>query len=729
MRSTKEEAEKREENAGENLVVYDAFVPIVYRQFADRECKEFDTFDDCVDEFFSKIESQKIELQQQSKQNTVSKRLDKVKLDQFKRIKSLEEKQQEYRRKAELIQNNLEDVEKAILIIRSAIANSIDWAELNRIVKEEKKNGDPIAQIIQQLHLEENKITLMLSDIPYDSDEELTSKPALVSVNISLSAHSNRQYYFDLKKNASDKLDKTQASVQKALKAAEKTAIREMKEVKVKSNMQKVRKQLWFEKFYWFLSSDNYIIISGREAMQNELIVKRYLQKGDLYVHADIHGASSCVIKNPTGNVVPPTTLEQAGTMAICRSAAWNAKVVTSAYWVYHNQVSKTAPTGEYLVQGSFMIRGKKNFLPPVQLVMGFAFLFRVEESCISKHAGERQPKLADYLDANPAQNIADKIETSDPSTNDENSSSVITSPAPQPAQEPQAPPSTTSDESPKTETGDENDVEVEIEENEEESSESGEATNENDSTNAEATPATESEANNEKEATPATEEAAAGEDKPGKAEKLKFQPAFLGIPEKYRIDSMDREEESDEDEEGKPGATKKRISKKDRKLMKKGVDPSQLPKTEPKSPAEKQEAKKGQRPPAKPATPVNKGPTRGQKSKIKKIKQKYADQDEEEREIRMKLLASAGKPAPEPIESAEPKSQRANAAPKQQNQPKNPPKKNNKQTTMTQEDIELKQQNEEALQNLALESMANTSILSELTGKPHADDVLVCFF
>ncbi len=28
-------------------------------------------------------------------------------------------------------------------------------------------------------------------------------------------------------------------------------------------------------------------------------------------------------------------------------------------------QVSKAAPSGEYLVTGSFMIRGKKNYLPP----------------------------------------------------------------------------------------------------------------------------------------------------------------------------------------------------------------------------------------------------------------------------------------------------------------------------------------------------------------------------
>lgn len=41
-------------------------------------------------------------------------------------------------------------------------------------------------------------------------------------------------------------------------------------------------------------------------------------------------------------------------------------------------QVSKTAPTGEYLTVGSFMIRGRKNFLPPNPLVMGFAFLFKL---------------------------------------------------------------------------------------------------------------------------------------------------------------------------------------------------------------------------------------------------------------------------------------------------------------------------------------------------------------
>lgn len=66
-------------------------------------------------------------------------------------------------------------------------------------------------------------------------------------------------------------------------------------------------------------------------------------------------------------------------------STAWEAKVVTSAWWVYAHQVSKTAPTGEYLTTGSFIIRGKKNFLPQSNLVMGFGFLFKLEDGSVDR--------------------------------------------------------------------------------------------------------------------------------------------------------------------------------------------------------------------------------------------------------------------------------------------------------------------------------------------------------
>jgi hypothetical protein len=116
------------------------------------------------------------------------------------------------------------------------------------------------------------------------------------------------------------------------------------------------------------------------------------MKKDDVYVHADLHGASSVIVKNINTDPIPPTTLFQAGFMSVVQSKAWDSKIVTSAWWVNSSQVSKTAPSGEYLTQGSFMIRGKKNWLPPVNLVYGFGIFFRVEESCIGRHFYERRP-------------------------------------------------------------------------------------------------------------------------------------------------------------------------------------------------------------------------------------------------------------------------------------------------------------------------------------------------
>lgn len=39
------------------------------------------------------------------------------------------------------------------------------------------------------------------------------------------------------------------------------------------------------------------------------------------------------------GGPIPPKTLNEAGTMTVCYSSAWDAKVVTSAWWVHPDQV------------------------------------------------------------------------------------------------------------------------------------------------------------------------------------------------------------------------------------------------------------------------------------------------------------------------------------------------------------------------------------------------------
>ena len=191
-------------------------------------------------------------------------------------------------------------------------------------------------------------------------------------------------------------------------------------------------------------------VISGQSAHQNELLVKRYfprmqmhtahrtqthtrtfsythryLRKGDAYVHADVRGASSCIVVNHkgAGTAIPPSVLEMAGTMTVCRSVAWSCGIIANAWWVQAHQVSKTAPSGEYLTTGSFMIRGKKNFLHPKRLEMGLAMLF------LRKKAAERDtPRPDEDVQERPAedQNTDSKDAFGTPSATSTPTASVV---------------------------------------------------------------------------------------------------------------------------------------------------------------------------------------------------------------------------------------------------------------------------------------------------------------
>lgn len=109
----------------------------------------------------------------------------------------------------------------------------------------------------------------------------------------------------------------------------------------------------------------------------------------------------SLISLSPHNEVIPPSTLLQAGDFSVCHSAAWNEKIVTSAWWVEKDQVSKTAPSGEFLTTGSFMIRGKKNYLPPSNLILGFGIMFKLHEESIAKHKVLRKQTQDSLSDTN----------------------------------------------------------------------------------------------------------------------------------------------------------------------------------------------------------------------------------------------------------------------------------------------------------------------------------------
>ncbi len=86
---------------------------------------EFPTFDRAIDEFFSQLESQKLELKAMQQEKAALKKLENVRKDHEQRIEKLQSEQAIDKRKAELIEMNEELVENALAVMRSAIANQV----------------------------------------------------------------------------------------------------------------------------------------------------------------------------------------------------------------------------------------------------------------------------------------------------------------------------------------------------------------------------------------------------------------------------------------------------------------------------------------------------------------------------------------------------------------------------------------------------------------------------
>ena len=136
-------------------------------------------------------------------------------------------------------------------------------------------------------------------------------------------------------------------------------------------------KSYWFEEYHWFFTSEGYLVVGGRNKEQNEAIVKRYMEKGDVYMHSAYGGSPSTLVKK-VGKEPPIRTLLQAANFVTSLSGAWKEGSSDKVYWVYPDQVSKTAPTGQFVQSGSFIINGKKNFVS-ADLSLGVALSFRVK--------------------------------------------------------------------------------------------------------------------------------------------------------------------------------------------------------------------------------------------------------------------------------------------------------------------------------------------------------------
>ena len=64
------------------------------------------------------------------------------------------------------------EVQAIIDILQIMINSGISWIEIQRQIKEERKSGNPYANLIYKLNLDKNNIQLMLDSVMEDPEED-----------------------------------------------------------------------------------------------------------------------------------------------------------------------------------------------------------------------------------------------------------------------------------------------------------------------------------------------------------------------------------------------------------------------------------------------------------------------------------------------------------------------------------------------------------------------------
>ncbi|MBE2899236.1 fibronectin-binding domain-containing protein [Methanothermobacter thermautotrophicus] len=330
-------------------------LPIELMVYQGRKKKYFESFNDAADEFFSSIFREEIrraheeEWEREVDRFRKRLRIQRETLEKFKKTIEVST------RRGDLLYANYSLVEDVLATIRKA-REKYSWDEIKNIIADARKRGLPEARNITEIDRMGN-LTLLLDGEP-------------VRIDSKLGVPENAEVYYEKAKKAKRKINGVMTAIERTEKEIERIERKRddaLRNIMVPRRRVK-RKLRWFEKFRWFVSSDGFLVIGGRDAGTNEIVVKKHMEPRDIYLHSDIHGAPSVVIKSG-GRDIPETTIQEAAVFAASFSSAWTRGFTSlDVYWVHPEQVTKTPKSGEFVARGAFIIRGPRNYLRGVPL-------------------------------------------------------------------------------------------------------------------------------------------------------------------------------------------------------------------------------------------------------------------------------------------------------------------------------------------------------------------------
>ncbi|MFA5050121.1 MAG: NFACT RNA binding domain-containing protein [Candidatus Micrarchaeia archaeon] len=194
-----------------------------------------------------------------------------------------------------------------------------------------------------------------------------------ITLDARISVQENAAVYYEKAKKIKRKIE----GLEKAMEETKKEIDSSLKEdLKKQKKIEKTRKEKkWFEKFHWFYTANGNLCIGGKDASQNDLIFKKYMEDNDLFFHADITGGSVVILKNGVNS--SREEREEAAGFAASFSRAWKMKYASiDVYSLKKEQLSKYSQGG-FVGKGGIAMEGQREWFrnTPLKLKIGLGDL------------------------------------------------------------------------------------------------------------------------------------------------------------------------------------------------------------------------------------------------------------------------------------------------------------------------------------------------------------------
>ncbi|MFX1564575.1 MAG: ribosome rescue protein RqcH [Promethearchaeota archaeon] len=337
-------------------------VPLSSAVHQNAKTKKFDSFNEALDEFYSShTEDNAVDLVENKYQQELAK-LQRLRNQQQEHLDTMQARAAQSRESANAIHQNLPIVEELLSTIQKARRQNISWLEISERLEEGRRKEIPAAMIFRKVDQHSGRVHIQFDEVT-------------VTIDIRLSAADNANQLFQRSKQLEKKvkgaaiaIEDTETKIAKLYEKRQEELIQVATEKPVLR-----RKKHWYEKFRWFRTSNGTLVLGGRDAGSNQQLIRKYLEDSDLFFHADFAGAPIVIVKTERQKITE-LELQEIASFAVSYSRAWKAGWSTAdTYWVSSDQVSLSAPSGEFLPKGSVMVRGERNYVrnAPVGIAVG----------------------------------------------------------------------------------------------------------------------------------------------------------------------------------------------------------------------------------------------------------------------------------------------------------------------------------------------------------------------